>query len=205
MVSLSLSSGISGTFDSARTGARLAGSNVEVIDTKSISIGLGLLARRAAEAVDRGASREEVIKLMNRLIPLVRIHFTVPSLDGLIRSGRVSRMKGLAANLLHLKPVLSLNAGTQGKPVQGATVFGVKGGRKKILRAMEQEIDPRVPTEFAIAHSNAEADASWFEQRIAERFTLARPVYVAEVTSVLAVHIGEGAVGVGYILPDRQR
>jgi len=58
--------------------------------------------------------------------------------------------------------------------------------------------------EFGIAHANAEEDALWFRDRIAERFTLARPVFMAEVTSVLAAHIGEGAVGVGYILPERK-
>ena len=201
VISLSLSSGISGTYDSARTGARLAGAGVEVIDTRSVSIGLGLLVRRAAEAVETGASREEVIALMQRLIPGVRIHFAVPSLESLVRSGRVSRIKGLAAGLLNLKPVLSLSALTDGKVEQGATVLGVRGGRKKILRMMERDIDPGTPTEFAIAHANSEENVRWFQDRIAERFTLARPPFVVELTSVLAAHIGEGAVGVGYILP----
>ena len=204
VLSLCMSSGISGTYDSARAGAKLAGDNVDVIDTKTVSIGLGLLVRTAAEAVERGATREEVVALINQLIPRVRIHFTVRTLDSLIRGGRVSRMKGLAANLLHLKPIIRLNVETQGKPEQGATVFGVKGGRKRILGIMEREIDPRIPMEFGIAHANAEADALWFRDRIAERFTLARPVFMAEVTSVLAAHIGEGAVGVGYILPERK-
>jgi DegV family protein with EDD domain len=204
VVSLSMSSGISGTFDSARTGAKLAGSDINVIDTKSVSMGLGLLVRSAAEAVEHGATREEVVALVNRLIPRVRIHFAVRTLENLMRSGRISRMKGMAANLLHLKPILRLNADTQGKVQQGETVFGVKGGRKKILRLMEKEIDPRVPIEFGIAHANAEEDAMWFRDRITERFTLARPVFVSEVTSVLAAHIGEGAVGVGYILPERK-
>jgi DegV family protein with EDD domain len=204
VLSLCMSSGISGTFDSARAGAKLAGNTIDVIDTKSVSIGFGLLARSAAEAVERGATREEVVALMNRLIPRVRFHFAVRTLDSLMRSGRISRVKGLAANLLRLKPIFRLNAETQGKPEQSATVFGVKGGRKRILRLMEREIDPRVPMEFGIAHANAGADALWFRDRIAERFTLSRPVFLAEVTSVLAAHIGEGAVGVGYILPERK-
>jgi fatty acid-binding protein DegV len=98
--------------------------------------------------------------------------------------------------------VLSLSAQTDGKVAQGATVLGVKGGRKKILSMMEKEIDPGAPTEFAIAHANSEENVTWFQDRIAERFTLARPPFVVELTSVLAAHIGEGAVGVGYILPE---
>ncbi len=204
VLSLCMSSGISGTYDSARAGAKLAGDNIDVIDTKSVSVSLGLLVRAAAEAVERGATREEVVALMNQLIPRVRLHITVRTLDNLMRSGRVSRMKGFAANLLHLKPILRLNADTQGKPVQDATVFGVKGGRKRILGLMEREIDPRVPMEFGIVHANAEADALWFRDRIAERFTLARPVFMTEITSVLAAHVGEGTVGVAYILPEHK-
>ena len=201
VISLSMPASISGTYDSARTGARLAGGHVEVIDTKTTSIGLGLIARRAAEAVERGASREEVISLVHELIPRVRIHLAVSSLDSLIRSGRVGRMKGLAANLMGLTPLILLAAETEGKPVQGATVRGVRNGRRKILQILREEIDPRLPAEFAIAHANAYDDAAWFKAMLEENFTLAREPFIVEATSVLAVHIGEGAVGVASLLP----
>jgi DegV family protein with EDD domain len=201
VISLSLSASISGTFDSARAGAKLAGKDVTVIDSRSASIGLGLIVRRAAEAIEHGEGREEVLRLVHRLVPRTRIHFAVRSLDGLVRSGRVSKVKGLAARLLGLKPLLRLGADTGGKPVQGATVFGVKGGRKRILRILHGEIDKALPVEFAIAHANAYKDALWFKQRLAEEFTLAREPFVVEATSVLAAHIGEGTVGIAYILP----
>jgi fatty acid-binding protein DegV len=80
-------------------------------------------------------------------------------------------------------------------------VLGVRGGRRKILELMRAEIDPAVPTEFAITHANAPEAAEWFKQRITQTFTLAREPFIVEVTSVLAVHVGEGAVGIAYILP----
>ncbi len=209
VISLSLSSALSGTFDAARTGARMAGSGdevhlerrVEVFDSLSTSIGLGLLARRAGEAIEAGAGRDEVATLVRDLIPRLRIHLAVRSLEGLVRSGRVSRLKGRIANLLHLKPLIRLSADTGGKPVQGSTVLGVRGGRRKILALMKAELDPAVPTEFAITHANSLSDALWFKSRIMESFTAAREPFVVEATSVLAVHVGEGAVGIAYILP----
>jgi uncharacterized protein len=204
VISLSLSSGLSGTFDAARTGARLAGPAVEVIDSMSTSIGLGLLARRAGEAIDAGAGRDEVAALVRDLIPRLRVHLAVRTLDSLVRSGRVSRLKGRVANLLHLKPLIRLSAATGGKAVQGSTVLGVKGGRKKILELMRSELDPAVPTEFAITHVNALPDALWFKKQIEENFTPAREPFVVEATSVLAIHVGEGAVGIAYILPRRE-
>ncbi len=205
VLSLSLSGTISGTLDAARAGAKLAGGNVTVLDTRSTSVGLGLMARAAAEAIECGASLEETIGLVQGLIGRVRIHITVPSLDALVRSGRVSRMKGLAANLLGLKPLIKLNADTDGKPVHGSTVFGVRGGRRKILQILHQEIGDARPVEFAITHANAPEDAQWFKERIEREFNLAREPFVVPVTSVLAAHIGEGASGLAYILPASGR
>ena len=66
---------------------------------------------------------------------------------------------------------------------------------------MKAELDPTVPTEFAITHANSLSDALWFKKRIGEVFALAREPFVVEATSVLAVHVGEGAVGIAYIMP----
>ncbi len=198
-VVLTLPASISGTHDSARTGARLAGGDVTTIDSMTTSVGMGLIARRAAEAIEAGATKEQVVALVNRLVPGVHIHVTVRSLDNLVRSGRVGRVKGFVANLLHLKPLIRLGIETRGRPVQGATVFGVRGGRRRILEILRREIAAGKPVEFGIAHANAPQDAEWFRERISESFTLARETFVVEATTVLANHIGEGAVGLAWL------
>jgi DegV family protein with EDD domain len=202
VISLSISSGISGTFDAAKSGARLAGGDVTVIDSKTTSIGLGLLARRIAEAVRAGASKEEAVRLAESLVSRVRVHLAARSLEALVRSGRVGRAKGFAANLLHLAPLIRLNAATDGKPVQGPLFMGVRDGVRKILRHMEREIGGGRPTDFAVAHANAKGNADWFRDRIVKSFSPRREPYVVDATTVLAAHIGEGAVGVGYILEE---
>ncbi len=201
-VVLTLPASISGTHDSARTGARLAGGDVTVIDSMTTSVGMGLIARRAAEAIEAGATREQVIALVNRLVPGVHIHVTVRSLENLVRSGRVSRVKGLIANLLNLKPLIRLNVETGGRPLHNGTVLGVRGGRRRILEILRREIDPRMPVEFGIAHANAPEDALWFRDRIAETFTLARETFVVEATTVLANHIGEGSLGLAWLAAE---
>jgi uncharacterized protein len=202
VVSLSLSSAISGTYDAARGAAAMAGPGVSVVDTKSASIGLGILARRAAEAVEAGAGAADVVKLVEGLLPRLHILFTVPNLVSLVRSGRVSRAKGFAAGILGLTPVIRLDAATGGRLAQGATVRGVKGGRVAILRELRQQVGSRRGTEFGIAHANAAAEALWFRDRIVEEFAPSREPFIVEATSVLAAHIGEGAVGLAYLLPE---
>ena len=131
VISLSLSSALSGTFDAARTGARMAGPGVEVFDSLSASIGLGLLARRAGEAIEAGAGRDEVAAEVRDLIPRLRVHLAVRSLDNLVRSGRVSRVKGRIATLLHLKPLIRLSAATGGSRSRDprCSGSGAAGGR----------------------------------------------------------------------------
>jgi uncharacterized protein len=202
VISLSLSAGISGTFDSARGAAAMTGPNVTVLDTKSASVGLGILARRAAEAIERGAGRDEIVKMVEGLIPRLRILFTVANLDSLVRSGRVGRLKGFAARLLHATPIIRVDAGTGGKLAQGATVFGVQGGREAILREIREQLCGRSGAEFGIAHANAREQALWLRDRIVEEFAPDREPFVVEATSVLAAHIGEGAVGLAFLLPE---
>jgi DegV family protein with EDD domain len=202
IVSLSVSGNISGTFDSSRAAARMCGSAVEAIDTKTVSIGIGLIARRAAEAVSAGKSREEVVELVRRLIPRVRIHFTVPTLEHLIRSGRLTRAKGLAAKALNLRPIIGIGAKTGGRLEQETVVFGARNGLGKIMEMLRAEIDPKVPVEFAVGHSNGLEDAQWLRDRIGEFFTTARETFICQVTTSLAVHVGEGASGVAYLEPE---
>ena len=206
VLSLSLSGSVSGTYDAARAAAKAVGkergARVETIDTRSASIGMGLLVRRAAEAVEAGASAADAAALVRRLIPRVRIHLAVPSLEGLVRSGRVSPLKGVAANLLGLKPLIRMDAASDGRPVLGSAVFGVRAGRRRILEIAAAELDSRVPVEFAIAHADAPDDAQWLKQRIEERFALAREIFVVEATAVLVAHIGLGSVGLAYLVPD---
>ena len=86
--------------------------------------------------------------------------------------------------------------------MHGSTVFGVKGGRRKILQLLHREIGDAGPVEFAITHANAPQDAQWFKERLMQEFAVAREPYVVPVTSVLAAHIGEGAAGLAYLLPE---
>lgn len=201
-VVLTLPASISGTHDSARTGARLAGGDVTVIDSMTTSVGMGLIVRRAAEAIEAGATKDQVVALVNRLVPGVHIHVTVRSLENLVRSGRVSRVKGLVAGLLDLKPLIRLNVETGGRPVHGGTVRGVRGGRRRILETLKREISPATRVEFGIAHANALEDALWFRDRIAETFALARETFVVEATTVLANHIGEGSLGLAWLAAE---
>jgi fatty acid-binding protein DegV len=78
----------------------------------------------------------------------------------------------------------------------------VEGGREAIMRELREQIRGRRGTEFAVAHTNAPEHATWFRERIVDEFAPERDPFIAEATSVLAAHVGEGAVGLAYLLPE---
>ncbi len=202
ILGMTLSGALSGTTESARTAVRNAGlqSHAHILDTKTTSVAAGLIARKVAEAVENGTNFKEAIELGEQLISRTKILVTVPSLDSLIRGGRVSKMQGFIADLFNLKPIITLDDG--GKAVKKTTVFGVKGGKSKILKILGQELDSAVPVDFAIAHVNALNDASWFQDEIQKRFTTDHDIFIKDASPVLAAHAGFGAVAVAYIYPD---
>lgn len=97
-------------------------SNVHVVDSRNLTVGQGILALAAAEAAERGADIQEILALLEDMIPRVDTTFVVDKLDYLAKGGRCSSVVALGANLLRLKPCINLVDGKMsvGKKYRGA-------------------------------------------------------------------------------------
>lgn len=201
VLALTLSGGLSGTIESAKTAARYteAEAEIEVIDTKTLSVAKGLIVKRVAEAIEQGASIKEAKTLAHSLIPRTHILVTVRELDLLIKGGRLGRAKGFMANRLNLKPIITLNE--EGKAEQIDTVFGVEGGKKKIMELLDERLNKSVATDFSIAHVNSMENARWFQEQLENNFTLNSDIFIRDASPVLAAHTGFDTVAVAYIEP----
>lgn len=201
ILALSLSGGLSGTLESARTAARNTDidANIEIIDTKNLTVGTALIVRKVAEAIKDGASLEEAASLAKSLIPRTKLLVTVPTLESLIRGGRVSKMKGFIANLLNLKPLITMDE--EGKAEQFGTVFGVEGGKKKIIKLLHERLDESTPLDFAVAHVDVYDGAKSMVEQIRNEFTLNHEIFIQDASPVLAAHAGFGVIAVAYIEP----
>jgi len=201
ILAFTLAGALSGTTESARSAARnTAGEKqISVIDTRQVSVGIGLVVRRVAEALADGCSAEEAQALAEHLVPRTGLLVAVPSLDALIRGGRVGRMQGALGRLLNLKPIIALDE--TGKAVKASTAFGMEGSKKKILRMLEDRLDTNQPVDFAIAHVDAPEQARWFADRLNRSFTPDHKIFTQDASPVLAAHAGFGAVAVAYLIP----
>ncbi len=111
ILSIHISSGLSGTFNSARNAAEEMGNeaNITLVDTRSLSVEMGWQIEAAIRGIKAGWSKEKIIDLMARVREWSEIIFTLPDLSYLIHGGRISHLKGLLASLLGIKPLIKVD------------------------------------------------------------------------------------------------
>ncbi|HCL90015.1 MAG TPA: dihydroxyacetone kinase, partial [Candidatus Atribacteria bacterium] len=108
IISLHISEKLSGTIQGARMGCKdMEYSNkIHIVDSKTSSVALGLLVAEAAQLIQEGFRLEEIINRLKNAADNVKIFISIPTLKYLMRSGRLSKAKGLLGTLLNLKPIL---------------------------------------------------------------------------------------------------
>ena len=196
-----VSAALSGTYASAQAAVRAAGvSNVTLVNSRTASLGVGLLALRATELAEQGWGAEAIALELERVRDQSGVFLTVDRFDNLIRSGRVSRGKAWLGSVLDIKPVLEVDA--VGRIIPSARVRGRDQVVPRVLTMLEQRLTPR-PTSirFGVVHAEAPEEA----ERVRTALTAAyRPkeVLVGSATAVIGTHVGEGAWAVFYQVED---
>lgn len=191
-----LSAALSGTFGSARSAARdLDGVTPRLVDSRSGSLGLGLMVVRAVELLDAGWTVEDVVEELERVRERSNLFFTVEDLDGLLRSGRVSRSRAWLGNLMGLRPLLTLDP--EGNIVPMDRVRSRGAARDRMLEATDRALEGVERCRLGVVHAGLADFAADLAAEVRERY---RPVdvFVQPLTAVLTAHLGPGAWGLCY-------
>jgi DegV family protein with EDD domain len=201
VVAVLLSAALSGTFASAQAAVKAAGiSGVHLVDSRSASLGLGMLALRGAELAGSGWRGADIARELERLRDRAGMLLTVDRYDNLLRSGRVSRGKAWIAGMLDVKPILSLDASGRVLPVD--RVRGRENVVPRVLALLENRLTPRPKVvRFGVAH----AEAPEMAERVRNALVAAyrpRDCFVTLATGVLATHVGPGAWAIFYQVED---
>ena len=196
-----LSSALSGTYASAEAARRaFAAGGVHLVDSRSASFGIGLLALRGAELAEAGWSAGAIARELERVRDQSGMFLTVDTLDYLLRSGRVSRVQAWLGGLLEMKPILSLDR--EGKVIAAGRVRGQAAVLARVCRLLDAKLrDAPRRLRLGVAHADTPELAERVRRALADRY---RPleVLVAPATGVLAAHVGPGAWGVFYQVED---
>ncbi|MFB5066853.1 MAG: DegV family protein [Candidatus Wallacebacter cryptica] len=197
IISIHITSRQSGTVGVAELVKKDIPIPITVVDSESASMGQGFVALAAARAALRGKSREEILEIIERVKQKTTVFVAVPTLKYLARSGKVGRVQAKVASLLTIKPILSVKNGLV-QAVDKKRSYG------QALQRMIALVEKRFPTEkltIAVLHSNAPEKAEEFKQIVEERLRCAQ-VFIAEMGASLAVHGGQGMLGIAACAAD---
>ncbi|GAB6157074.1 DegV family protein [Desulfotomaculum varum] len=190
---LTLSSHFSGTYQSAKVAAGMVNGTVEVIDTKSATRGVGLLAMAAAQAAAQGKTLQEIKDLVYDLIPKMRVLFLVDSLQYLERGGRIGKAQAFLGTLLNIKPVLCVKEGIV-HPYE--KVRGKNKGLERIIQIVEQDT-AGAEIICAVLDGNDPAARAVLYQKARERLNC-REIWQGNIGPVIGSHVGPGVSGIIY-------
>lgn len=200
IVSIHLSAAVSGTYQAAIVGSRpVEKTHLEHVDSRNVSVGLGLVVRAAAEAAAAGRSADEVTQIARDAAARARLFIAVPTLEHLVRGGRVSPLRGLLAKILGLLPVLTLSKDGTAQPA--AKARGFPAARRKMMALLFQSAEEGSGNgrRFGVAHCDAAELAESIAREIRQRYPES-DVIIVECGPALGAHGGPGAVAVA-VLP----
>jgi DAK2 domain fusion protein YloV len=201
VVAVLLSAGLSGTFQSAQAAIRAASiPDIHLVDSASASLGVGLLALRAAELAESGWKAERIVAELTRLKGQSGCFITVDKFDNLIRSGRVTKGKAWLAGMLDVKPILSLDPAGKILPVD--RVRGRDNVVPRVLSLLEKRLTPRPRAiRFGVVHAEAPEVAERVRTALVAAYQ-PRDCFVSLATGVLGTHVGAGAWAIFYLVED---
>ena len=193
ILSVHIAGRLSGTIESARTAAELLGGDrVRTIDSESASAAIAMLGLSIQRRLERGTTDEEVDEVVARYRRGAGLLFTVDTFEYLVRGGRVGRARGWAGELLHIKPILSIQGG------EVVPVKRVRGNRKAFLEfasTFEAETSDSPSLRVGIAHAEAPARAEALRKMVRQTRPSAELELVTTLGPVLGAHAVPGTVG----------
>jgi DegV family protein with EDD domain len=195
VLAILISSELSGTVESALLAREFfPGGAIEVVDSRSTSMGLGFQVLAAARAVAAGRSFGEVVEIAEQAHNDVGILFVVDTLEYLHKGGRIGGATRLLGTALSMKPVLELLEGRV-EPIE--KVRTKSKAKARVLELLSERINGAEPFSLAAVHADAEEEAEQLLATMAERCNPLE-TYVTLVGPVLGTHAGPGTVGLAF-------
>ncbi|MCI4126579.1 DegV family protein [Bacillus haynesii] len=191
VISIHLSSQLSGTYQTAVSASNMVDGNITVIDSMYISKGLGFQVVRAALLAEEGMTAEAIVKDLENLRDRTSLYVTIDHFDNLIKGGRIGRGKALIGSLLKVKPIARLEDGiyTPEKNVRSSS---------QLIRYLTGQFLSTVKGRTVQAIGIAHADALDLAHRLKDSLLEHIPgidIDISYTTPIISVHTGKGAIG----------
>ena len=198
VVYIPMSSGLSGSCESATNFAGLFGGHVHVVDNKRISVTQREAVIDSLRWAREGLSATQIVERLMSSALEASIYLMVSTLEFLRKSGRITPAVASIGSVLKIKPVLQI----QGAKLDAFSVARtVSSATRTMLKALERDVNERFGgvqnVHLYVAHTNREEEAQSLAEQIGTLFGTCEEVFVDRLPLSIACHTGAGAVGVG--------
>ena len=206
LLHLSLSSGVSGSYNSARLAAdelktKYPERKLYLVDSLSASLGYGLLMHYAVKMKDEGKAIDEVYNWIENNKLKINHWFTVDDLHHLKRGGRLSGAAAVVGTLLQIKPVLSVD--DTGKLIPKEKLRGRKSALNELVFKMETMVENPDGQDILISHGDCEEDANYVAEQIKAKFPGINSIMINMIGPVIGAHSGPGTVALFFLGKNR--
>lgn len=197
---LTISSNLSGAYNSAVLARDMAleedpSKFIYVFDTKSASAGESLVALKLKEEIDRGSSREEIVKNVEAYIDELDTFFILESLNNLIKNGRISKTQGLIAGLLNFKPIMKADG--QGNIELFEKVRGSKKAFNHLVDSISDFSRDFKEKTLVITHVDAEKKANELKKNIEAKYNF-KDIKVIATQGLCSAYADDGGIVIAY-------
>jgi DegV family protein with EDD domain len=197
ILSIHISSGLSGTLEAARLGAERSGGNVTIVDSETLSGGERFQVLAAHRAIKEGLGKDAILEHLAQVRAATEVVYTLETLEYLSRGGRIGRVQALAGSLLKIKPIIHVDK-ADGK----YSTLGSKRTIAKALEAIVDHLEQLYPAGSSLWVSVLHGDYLEQAQNLAALLQArlqADRLEILRISPVLGVHTGPGIVGAAVV------
>ncbi len=198
VISIHVTAKVSGTHQAAVSAASRLDDDqtVRVIDSRSASLGQGLIAMYAAECAQEGYGIDETVEAVKKVIDKTQTFALLGDLAYTVRGGRVSKITKVIADLLRITPVLRTLR--DGRVSASGVLFGRKNTLRKFVRYVAGFLDRKKTYRIAVGHAESPERATRLAEALDEAVPNIEKTYATEIGTALAVHGGAGTLVVAF-------
>ncbi|UCZ52700.1 DegV family protein [Bacillus shivajii] len=196
IIVITLSSGISGTYQTAVSAAAMVDDvKVHIFDSEISCMIQGYYVLKAAQLAEDGKSSEEILDTLKIMKESTEAYFMADDLSHLHRGGRLNGAQLVVGSLLQIKPVLHFEDKVI---VPFEKVRTEKKAMKRILGLLDDAAQDRAPIDITVIHANRPEKAEQLAEELREKYDHAN-VSVSYFGPVIGTHLGEGSMGIGWV------
>jgi len=192
IISIHISSGLSGTVNAANIAKQGLKGNIHIVDSKTISLGIALMVMEAARNISEGLSALQIVEGLSKVRENIETLFTLNTLEYLQKGGRIGKVQGIVGSLLNIKPVVRV--GDDGIYHTYKKARSQERALNGIVQAFKELAKGRKHIRLAVAHGAAHQAGLYLKEALENAFQLQTSIFT-QVGPVIGVHTGPGTVG----------